>query len=134
MECTSPRGTTVRRDRDCRRRRQGSGAFEHRNLVRLHQRLYAADHLRGYVTAAVYCHAKVEFQVVVADAPLRRATEEVGDLGAVEEGLARNAAPVEAHAAQAAALDAGDFLAELRGTDGADISGGPAADHDQVVM
>jgi hypothetical protein len=53
--------------------------------------------------------------------------------GVAEESFGRDAAPVEAGAAGAFHFDAGDAFAELGGTDGADISGGSTADHDEIV-
>ena len=55
------------------------------------------------------------------------------DLGILEQGLGRNAAPVKAGAAGALFFHHGNALAELGGADRADISGGSAADDDEVV-
>ncbi len=55
-------------------------------------------------------------------------------LGGVEQRLGRDAADVEAGAAERLALlDDGDFHAELRRADRADIAAGPGADDDEIV-
>jgi hypothetical protein len=60
---------------------------------------------------------------------------QVVQLAGFEKGFTGNAADVEARAAQGRALiDAGDFHAELRRTDGRDIPARTGADHDQVEM
>jgi hypothetical protein len=54
-------------------------------------------------------------------------------LGGVEQGLAGNAADVEAGAAEGGAfLDEGDLEAELGGAEGADVAAGAGADDDEV--
>ena len=59
--------------------------------------------------------------------------EEAVELGVAEEGFGGDAAPVEAGAAGAFFFDTCNFFAELRGTDGSDIAGRTAADHDKIV-
>ena len=59
----------------------------------------------------------------------------VQHLRRVEHRLRRNAADVEAGAAEGAAtLHTGGFQAKLGGADGADIAAGAAADHDEVIV
>ena len=55
------------------------------------------------------------------------------EFGVLEQGLGWNAAPVQAGATGAFLLDDSNTLAELGGADRADISGGAAADDDEVV-
>ena len=50
-----------------------------------------------------------------------------------DDGLARHAAPVQAHAADLVLLDAEDLLLQLPEADGAGVAAGAAADHDRVV-
>jgi hypothetical protein len=59
-----------------------------------------------------------------------------GDVfGGVEEGLARDAADVEAGAAEGGAfLDERDLEAELGGAEGAHIAAGAGADDDEVKI
>ena len=60
-------------------------------------------------------------------------TDQGIEFGILEQGLGRNAAPVQAGASGAFLLDNSDALAELGGADRANISGGAAADDDEVV-
>src|SRR5262249_36514117 len=55
------------------------------------------------------------------------------DLGRAQERLGRDAAPVQADAAELLALDARDLHAELRAANRRDITAGAAADDDEVV-
>src|SRR4029079_19772510 len=56
------------------------------------------------------------------------------ELAGIEQGLARDAADVQAGAAERGAfLDAGDLLAELGGADGGDVPARPGPDDDQIV-
>jgi hypothetical protein len=62
-----------------------------------------------------------------------RASGEDDVLGGVEQGLARNAADVEAGAAEGGAfLDERDLEAELRGAEGAHVAAGAGADDDKI--
>jgi hypothetical protein len=55
-------------------------------------------------------------------------------LGGVEQGLARDAADVEAGAAEGGALlDERDLQAELGGAEGAHVAAGAGADDDEIV-
>ena len=59
---------------------------------------------------------------------------QVVELARIEQRLARDAADVEAGAAERRPLlDAGHLHAELRGADRGDVAAGAGADHDQVV-
>ena len=59
---------------------------------------------------------------------------QVVELARIEQGLARNAADVEAGAAQGRPLlDAGDLPPELCRPDGRDVTAGTRPDHDQVI-
>src|SRR5215470_9211553 len=60
--------------------------------------------------------------------------DQVGDVGAVEQGLAGDAADVDAHAAQLVPFHHCRAEPELGGADGADITAGTAADDDYVVV
>ncbi len=55
------------------------------------------------------------------------------DLGRAQQRLGRDAAPVEADAAQMLALDDGRLEAELRRADGCDVAAGSAADDQDVI-
>ena len=56
------------------------------------------------------------------------------DAGRMQQGLGRNASPVQANSAKLGALDAHHFLAKLRRANCSDIAAGSAADHDEVIM
>ena len=86
--------------------------------------------------AAVH-RAEVELDLAGADAPFgeRPVMRFLEQLGRVEQRLGRDAADVEAGAAQRlAALGAGGLEAELRGTDRGDIAAGAGADHQDVEI
>ena len=60
--------------------------------------------------------------------------DQLDQVGVGQEGLGRDAAPVQADAAQLVALDAEHALLELGGADRAGVAGGAAADHHDVVV
>ena len=68
-------------------------------------------------------------EAVVADV-----AEELFDLRALEEGLGRDATPVEAGAAGAFHLDADDFFPKLGRANGPDITGRAATNDDEIVV
>ena len=57
----------------------------------------------------------------------------VEDLGRAQQRLGRDAAPVEADAAEVLALDDRGLEAKLRRADRGDIAAGAGAEHDDVV-
>ena len=59
---------------------------------------------------------------------------QVHDLGTAQQRLGRDAAPVEADAAQVLALDDGGLHAELGGADRRDIAARAATDDDEVEL
>ncbi len=74
---------------------------------------------------------------IIADASSTKAkflgaVHQVKHLGRPQHRLGRDAAPVQADAAQVLALNDGDLLAKLAGTDGGNIAAGACADHDHV--
>ena len=85
------------------------------------------------LAAAVDGDGEVGGEVVVADAELGAAPEEVDHLGAVEQGLAGDAAPVQAEAADVVLLDDGGAQAELGGADRRDVAAGSGADDRDVI-
>jgi hypothetical protein len=76
----------------------------------------------------IFCGSKATRS---ADSPKASAClgHQVVDLGRAQQRLGRDAAPVEADAAQMLALDQRRLHAELRRADGRDIAAGTAADH-----
>ena len=59
--------------------------------------------------------------------------EHVIDFGIFEECLRWDAAPVEAGAARAVRLDAGDFFSKLGSADSGDVAGRAATDDNEIV-
>ena len=64
----------------------------------------------------------IELEIVGAEAELVQPVHQVPDFGRAQQRLGRNAAPVEADAAQPVALDHRGLQAQLRAADGADIA------------
>jgi hypothetical protein len=80
----------------------------------------------------VAAHA-VEVDLGRAEVESRRVRRLVDHLGDVQQRLGRDAADVEAHAAQALlALDERDLEAEIGGAEGRAVAAGAGADHDQL--
>ena len=118
------------RDADAGRAGQHAVAAQDGDLVLLHQELDAADVLVDHGVAALGQRAVVEADALVAGqaelgALLGHAMKEVGGL---EQRLRRDAAAVEAGAAEPVALDEADREAELRGADGAHVAHAAAED------
>src|SRR5690606_31601618 len=67
------------------------------------------------------------------DAELGAVARGVGDLGGVEQGLGRDAADVQAGAAELVLLDQGDAEPELGGMQGAGIAAAARSQDDDVV-
>ena len=78
--------------------------------------------------------AKIEAKIVGREAEFVQPVHQVPDFGGAQQRLGRNAAPVQADAAELFALDDGCLQAELRAADGADIACGPAADDKDIVL
>src|SRR5208282_5494726 len=83
----------------------------------------AADHL-GEIPARLAAKAKLSTVVL----------EQLRQVSVGQEGLGRNASPVQANAAELVALDTEHPFLELGGTDCAGISRGAAADYHDVVI
>src|SRR5208282_5370235 len=95
-----------------------------------------ALHIGGDRVVLVLHHGgEIEFRLAGDDA---ERADSMGDLfknfGSVQQGLGRNAADVEAGAAESLALfDNGGFQAELGGANGADIAARAGADDNEIV-
>ena len=105
------------------------------DLVFLEQELDALD---VAVDARVLeCHHRLEIELGRGHADAHFAERVAGLLeqfGRVQQSLRRDAADVEAGAAEGRALlDHRGFQAQLRGANGADIAAGTGADDDEVV-
>ena len=74
----------------------------------------------------------IEGDIFGAQAVVLGVLQVVEDLGGAQQRLGRDAAPIEADAAQMLALDDGRFHAELRGANRRDIASGACAHHHKV--
>ena len=120
-------------DADAGRAGQHAVAAQDGHLVLLHQELDARHVLVDDRVAALAERAVVEADALVAGeaelgALLLHPVQEVGRL---EQRLRRDAAAIQARAAELVALDEAHVQAELRGADGADVA--HAAAEDQQV-
>ena len=78
--------------------------------------------------------AEVEAHVARLEAEVVEMAQQVLDLGGAQQRLRRNAAPVEADAAEVLALDERGRKPSWRGADRRDVAAGTAADHDHVEV
>src|SRR6185295_6716159 len=96
------------------------------------QKRDALADLVGDIAAALDDRGKVWPRALDDDAELFRALRVLENLGALEQRLRRNAAPVEADAAELRALHACGLEAELCAPDRGDIPARTRTDHDDV--
>jgi len=112
----------------------GGGAADVIDFVLFEEHFDAAGKFVGHAAAAADDFGPIEGKFVEGHAEVAGVFgHQLVKLGIAEERFGRDAAPVEAGAASAFHFNAGHFFAELRGADRADISGGSAADHDEIV-
>src|SRR5690606_39506231 len=104
---------------------QGDGVF-------LHQVGDALGQPPGHGAAVGHQLGDVEAHVVDAEAKGGGAVQGVGHLGAPEQRLGGNAAPVEAYAAEVLPFNQGGLEPQLGGADGGHVAAGAAAHHHQV--
>src|SRR5262249_37436678 len=97
-------------------------------LVLAEQELDPFRHPLGHLAAALVGDPVVGAEVVHGDAELARPLEELKHLRVPEEGLRRDAAPVQADAAGPVRLDHGNPLAEGARRAGRDAAAGARAD------
>ncbi len=105
---------------------------EHRDLVLLHQMRDAGGELLGDGARALHDLLQVELDIVRREAELAHVVEQMVDLGGAQQRLGRDAAPVEADAAEMLGLDDRDLHFQLRGADCRDIAARAATDDHQV--
>jgi hypothetical protein len=104
------------------------------DLVLAKEKLDALGHLPGDAARAVHDLGEIETDLLCRDAERFGLLQRAVKLGALEQRLGRNAAPVQAGAAGALELDARDFLAELTGANGTRIARRATADDDEIVF
>ena len=107
-------------------------AVEDGDLVLLEQEADAAAQLLRHAAAALDHGRGIEAGVVGGEAEARRVAHQLQHLGRAQQRLGRDAAPVEADAAQMLALDQRHLHLQLRRADGRHVAAGTAADDDQV--
>ena len=117
-----------------------AAALDPVDLVLLEEQLDAAGQpLDDLVLAGVHLlHVEAEVpgrrRVAERQAPFLPVLRDLERVRVLEQRLGRNAAPVQAGAAEhRRALDHGGLQAELRGADRGDVAARPGADHDDVV-
>jgi len=120
----------LERDRVLGRERRFAVSEGH--VVRLEQRVHAADvAAHDFVFERDDARA-VDFGRRHLDADLGRVVDLPGDLADVEQRLGRDAAPIEADAADLVAIEAHDVLSQLPETNRRVISARTRADHQSV--
>jgi hypothetical protein len=100
------------------------------DLVFAEEELHALGHAGGHVAAALDHAAEVGLGVAHLDAVVLRVVDVFEHLGAFEQGLGGNAAPVEAHAAQFGHLHYAHFHLQLRSANSGYVPPRTAADHE----
>ena len=125
-------GALVGLDADLAGRGQGGLAHDDGDLVFLEQVADAACQLLGHATRALDHGIEVIAGLFDRKPEFLGAVHEVEHLGRAQQRLGRDAAPVEADAAEILALDDRGFEAQLRRTDRRDITAGARADDDEI--
>jgi hypothetical protein len=88
-------------------------------FVLFHQESNALDQPVGYLPAAFYGHAIIQFEIVEGKAEFLAALpQDMRHFGILEQRLRRDTAHVQAYAAQPLFVDDGGLLPELRRADG----------------
>ncbi len=110
-------------------------AHVHVDGVLLHQEADALHQPVGHLAAALDRRGVIELEAADLEAELLAALAQgVGHVGIPEQRLGRDAADVQAHAAQPLPVDDSRLLAELCGPDGTHVAARSGADHDDVVV
>ena len=107
-------------------------AVEHGDLVLLQQMRDAGRKLLGDRARAFDDFFQVEFHVIGGKTEFAEIMQQMIDFRGAQQRLGRDAAPVEADAAEMLGLDHRHLHFQLRRTDRRDIAARAAADHDQV--
>ncbi len=116
-------------------RGDAAGAVERLDLVLLEQERDAVDVAFDVLRLVAKQHGKIDARLADLDPHLgKTAARFFVELRSVQQGLRRNAADVEAGAAEGRILfHHGGLQAELRRANGADITAGAGADDDEIV-
>ena len=104
------------------------------DLVLLEQMPDTARQLLGHPARTIDDLVQVIADPFGAETEILGAFHQVKDLGAAQQGLGRDAAPVQADAAQMLAFDTGHLQPQLRAPDRRDIAARPRTDHHHVEI
>ena len=107
-------------------------APDHRHLVLLHQEADAVVEPLRHRARALHHGGRIEAHLLGRQPVILGVLHVVENLGRAQQRLGRDAAPVEADAAEILALDDRGLEAELRRADGGDIAARSGADDDDV--
>ena len=110
-----------------------SAPLDERRAVRLQQLADAARHLLDDAVLPVLHLVRIDRRAGDGDAGVGHVMRLREKVRVRNQRLGRDAAPVDAHAADFFLLDAGDFEAELTGADGARVAAGSTAENDDIV-
>jgi hypothetical protein len=102
------------------------------DLVLLHQESDASVEPARHLARALHHRLGVVGDLIRRQAVVLGVLQHVEHLGRAQQGLGRDAPPVEADATQVVALDDRRLEAELRRPDGGDIASRPRPDDDDV--
>ncbi len=102
------------------------------HLVLLEQELHALGVLLAHGARALHGGAEVERHAIDGDAMIGGLADLLRQAGAFEQGFGGDAPPEHAGATQRFALDDGDLHAQLGATNGTHVTGGAAAEDDDV--
>src|SRR5262249_45457901 len=107
-------------------------APDHRHLVLAHQEADAVIEALRNDARALYHRGRIVADLLGREAIVLRVLQVVENLGRAQQRLGRDAAPVEADAAEIGALDNRGLEAKLRGADRRHVSAWPRSDNDHV--
>src|SRR6266550_4714971 len=107
-------------------------ALDDGDLVLLHEELDALRVLITHTARAFHRDAVVGLDAARLDAEVLRLLQQVGDVRGMQQGLGRNAADVDTHAAQFVLFHHRRAEAELGAANGADVARGSAAQDDDI--
>ena len=107
-------------------------APDDRNLVLLHQEADAVIEPLRDAARALHHGLRIVGDLLGREPVILGVLHVVVDFGRAQQRLGRDAAPVQADAAEIGFLDDRGLEAELRGADRGDIAAGPGADDDDV--
>ena len=121
-------------DRDSSRPGESAVPVVDGDLVLFEQTLHAGVQPLRHLSGALHDLLDVDGHVADRQAEVASVLDQVVDLAGAQQGLRRDAAPVEADPAEVLTLDERDREAELPRPDRSRIPARPSADHHYVVL